>query len=262
VTNAFKRSLAEGRTQIGLWQGLASPITAEICAGAGFDWLLFDGEHGPGDIPMLLNQLHAVSRTAVQPVARPPIGEPWLIKQYLDIGFRNLLIPLVRDANHAAELVRACQYAPKGIRGMGASRASSWGRDADYVHHADEDICLLVQIETREALAHVGAIAATEGVDGVFIGPADLSASLGHRGGSAHPEVVAEIEKAIAAIRAKGKAAGILSADAELARRYIALGCCFVAVGTDMGLLVRATDALAAEFGLGGAASLPAPGPY
>ena len=251
MTNRFKQALIERQAQIGLWQGLASPYTAEICAGAGFDWLLFDGEHSPVDVPMLLAQLQAIGGTAVEAVARPPVGEPWLIKQYLDLGYRTLLIPMVNSAAEAEALVRACRYAPEGIRGMAMGRASRWGRDRDYAARADREICLLVQVETRAALEVVEDICAVDGIDGVFIGPADLSASLGYRGQPAHPDVTALIEPAIGAILAAGKAPGILSADVGAAQRYLELGCLFVAVGTDMGLLARATDALAARFGRG-----------
>lgn len=257
MTNPFKLALSQRQVQIGLWQGLASSYCTEICAGAGFDWLLFDGEHSPTDIPVLLTQLQAVEGCAVQAVARPPIGEPWLIKQYLDLGVRNLLVPMVNTAEEASDLVRACRYPPVGIRGVATSRASRWGRNPSYLDTADDDLCLLVQIETQSGIDAVSEISAVEGVDGVFIGPADLSASLGLRGQPSHPEVVGRIEAAIAAILAAGKAPGILSANATLARRYIELGCVFVAVGTDMGLMVSATDALAADFGRGTVSAPP-----
>jgi 4-hydroxy-2-oxoheptanedioate aldolase len=249
MKNRFKQALIEKRAQIGLWQGLASPYTAEICAGAGFDWLLFDGEHSPTDIPMLLSQLQAIGATSAEAVARPPVGEPWLIKQYLDLGFRTLLVPMVNSAAEAGALVQSCRYAPDGIRGVAMGRASRWGRDQDYLARADSEVCLLVQVETLAAIEAVEEICAVDGVDGVFIGPSDLSASLGYRGQTAHPEVAARIEAAITTILAVGKAPGILSADVTAAQRYLDLGCLFVAVGTDMGLLARATDALAARFG-------------
>jgi len=259
MSNIFKKSLREERPQIGLWQGLASSYTAEICANAGFDWLLFDGEHSPTDIPVLLTQLQAVSGTNAHAVDRPPVGAPWLIKQYLDLGFQTLLVPMVNSAEEAAELVRACRYPPAGIRGVATSRASHWGRDRGYLATADDEICLLVQVETRVAIDAVASIASVDGVDGVFIGPSDLSASLGYRGQPAHAEVAGRIDDAISAIRAVGKAPGILSSDTASAKRYIDLGCLFVAVGTDMGLMVRATDSLAAQFGRGpGAGASPA----
>jgi 4-hydroxy-2-oxoheptanedioate aldolase len=262
MNNRFKQALLQKRAQIGLWQGLASPYTAEICAGAGFDWLLFDGEHSPTDLPLLLSQLQAIGETATEAVARPPVGEPWLIKQYLDLGFRTLLIPMVHGAAQAAELVEACRYAPAGVRGVAMSRASRWGRDRDYLSRADDEVCLLVQVESRAGLAAVAEISAVEGVDGVFIGPADLSASLGYRGQPTHPEVAQQIEHAITAIRAADKAPGILSADVAAATRYLDLGCLFVAVGTDMGLLARATDTLAAQFGRGPDAPAEPAGTY
>lgn len=248
MKNTFKEALAQGAVRIGLWHGLASPYCAEICAGAGFDWLLFDGEHSPTDVPGLLAQLQAISGTACHAVARPPIGEPPIIKQYLDLGFQTLLIPMVGTAEQAERLVRATRYPPEGFRGVAMSRASRWNRDADYYATANAESCLLVQVETREGLDNLAAIAGTEGVDGVFIGPADLAASLGHLGNPGHPEVVAAIETAIDGIVAAGKAPGILSADVALAERYIARGCQFVAVGTDMGLLARGAEALVARF--------------
>ncbi|MBJ7411303.1 MAG: 4-hydroxy-2-oxoheptanedioate aldolase [Phenylobacterium sp.] len=248
--NPFKAALRAGQAQIGLWQALASPYTAEICAEAGFDWLLFDGEHGPNDVPSLLSQLQATSGGRAHAVARPPIGETWMIKQYLDLGFTSLLIPLVETGAQAELLVRAVRYPPQGLRGVGTgvARAARWGRTADYLDHADEEICLLVQVETTEGLRNLDDILAVEGVDGVFIGPADLSAALGHRGRPSDPTVLAAIEEAIGRVRGAGKAAGILNADKSLARRYLELGCTFVAVGSDVGLLVRGSDSLAADF--------------
>lgn len=248
--NSFKAALLEGRPQIGLWQALASPYTAEICAGAGFDWLLFDGEHAPNDVRSLLAQLQAVSALPVHPVARPPAGETWVLKQYLDIGFSSLLAPLVESAEQARQLVRAVRYPPQGVRGVatGIVRAAGWGGDADYIERANDDVCLLVQVETRAGLEQIDEIAATDGVDGVFIGPADLSASLGFRGRPGHPEVKAAMEHAIARVRHAGKAAGILMADEAEARRYLDLGCLFVAVGADVSLLAGAVRTLAGRF--------------
>jgi 4-hydroxy-2-oxoheptanedioate aldolase len=249
LDNPFKRALREGRAQIGLWQALASPYTAEICATAGFDWLLFDGEHGPNDIPGLLAQLQAVSGYSAHPVARPPSGDPSLIKQYLDIGFTTLLIPFVESAEQARALARAVRFPPDGMRGVAAGivRASRWGRIAGYLDRADCEICLLLQIETRVGLENVVAIAGTEGVDGVFVGLSDLSAALGHRGNPGHPEVQAAIGKAIGSIREAGKAAGILAADRGAAWRHLAQGCTFVAVGSDVAILARGAAELAAQ---------------
>ncbi|MBN2979222.1 4-hydroxy-2-oxoheptanedioate aldolase [Pseudomonas lactucae] len=248
--NTFKQRLCSGEAQIGLWLGLADAYCAELAANAGFDWLLIDGEHAPNDLRGMLGQLQAVAPYPSHPVIRPVIGDTALIKQVLDIGAQTLLVPMVESAAQAQALVSAIHYPPKGVRGVGSAlaRASRWNSIAGYLDKADEQMCLLVQIENREGLANLDAIAAVEGVDGVFIGPADLSASMGHRGNPGHPEVQAAIEDAIARIRQAGKAAGILSADPALARRYIELGAAFVAVGVDTTVLMRGLQSLAAAF--------------
>lgn len=265
--NPFKQALVEKRAQIGLWLGLASPYATEICAGAGFDWLLIDNEHSPNDLQSTLLQAQAIAAyPGVNAIARIPLGHghvgQMLIKQYLDIGVQTLLVPMVDTAAQAAEIVRCMRYPPQGIRGMGGARASRWGRYADYPHAANAQVCLLVQAETREALANLDPIAAVDGVDGVFIGPADLSASMGHVGNAAHPEVQSAIEDAIARIRQAGKAPGILTTDDAQARRYLDLGALFVAVGLDHNLLSRGAMQLAAKYK--GAAPAAAPGktPY
>ncbi|UVL86368.1 4-hydroxy-2-oxoheptanedioate aldolase [Pseudomonas sp. B21-028] len=248
--NTFKQHLKSGEAQIGLWLGLADTYCAELAANAGFDWLLIDGEHAPNDVRTLLGQLQAVAPYPGQPVIRPVTGDTALIKQVLDLGVQTLLVPMVESAGQARELVRAMHYPPSGIRGVGSAlaRASRWNSIPGYLDKADEQMCLLVQIESREGLANLDAIAAVEGVDGVFIGPADLSASMGFRGNPGHPDVQAAIEDAIARIRQAGKAAGILSADEKLARRYIELGAAFVAVGVDTTVLMRGLQSLAATF--------------
>jgi 4-hydroxy-2-oxoheptanedioate aldolase len=248
--NVFKRAIAAGQPQIGFWQALASSYSCEISAGAGFDWLLVDAEHAPNDIPLVLTQLQAAAAYPVEMVVRPPIGDPVLIKQYLDIGARTLLIPMVESSEEAARLVAATRYPPLGTRGIGSAigRASRWNRSKDYLHRAEDDICLLLQIESLAGLAEIDAIAATPGVDGIFLGPSDLSAALGHIGNPGHAEVQKVIEKSIATIIAAGKAAGILIADEELAKRYLALGATFVAVGTDVTILARGAESLARRF--------------
>ncbi len=251
--NPFKQALREQRAQIGLWVGLASAYTAEICAGAGFDWLLVDGEHAPNDLPSLLAQAQAIATCpGSHAIARVPSGQgelgKMLVKQYLDLGFQTLLVPMIDTAPQAADMVQAMRYPPDGVRGMAGSRASRWGRLPEYAREANGQVCLLVQAETTTALANLDAIAATEGVDGVFIGPADLSASMGHVGNPGHPEVQAAIEDAIARIRRAGKAPGILTSDEAQARHYLKLGATFVAVGLDSALLARATRALAEKF--------------
>lgn len=248
--NEFKQRLISGQAQIGLWVGLAEPYCAELAANAGFDWLLLDGEHAPNDVRSLLGQLQAVAAYPSHPVIRPPIGDAVVIKQLLDLGAQTLLVPMVDSAEQAEQLVRAIHYPPKGIRGVGSAlaRASRWNTIPGYLTHADEQICLLVQIENLEGLVHLDEIVAVDGVDGVFIGPADLSASMGHRGNPGHPDVQAAIEDAITRIRKADKAAGILSADQTLARRYIELGAAFVAVGVDTTILMRGLQSLAATF--------------
>ncbi|SCK36886.1 2,4-dihydroxyhept-2-enedioate aldolase [Variovorax sp. HW608] len=264
--NLFKQALAEKRAQIGLWLGLADAYSAEICAGAGFDWLLIDGEHSPNGLQSVLQQAQAIAAyPGANAIARVPLGHgdagTALIKQYLDLGVQTLLVPMVDTAEQAKAIVRAMRYPPHGIRGMGGARASGWGRYPAYAKEANDRVCLLVQAESREALANLDAIAAVDGVDGVFIGPADLSASMGHLGNSGHPEVQAAIEDAIARINRAGKAAGILTPDETLAKRYLELGALFVAVGLDTNLLVRHTTALAARF-KGSAAKTPSGGTY
>jgi 4-hydroxy-2-oxoheptanedioate aldolase len=257
--NTFKRALACRQAQIGLWVGLANAYSAEICAGAGFDWLLIDGEHAPNDVRSMLAQLQAVAPYASHPVARPPIGDTALIKQYLDLGVQSLLVPMVETAEQAAELVRATRYPPEGVRGVGSAlaRASRWNRIPGYVDESNNEICLLVQAESTTALKNLATIAAVGGVDGVFIGPADLSASMGHRGNPSHPDVMQAIDDAIATVIAAGKAAGILATDRSLAQRYLDLGCSFVAVGVDAIMLAQATSALASHF-KGGVRTEPA----
>jgi len=248
--NHFKQALLRKEPQIGLWLALASPYAAEICAGAGFDWLLLDGEHAPNDVPLLMSQLQALSVASGHAVVRAPMDAPWLIKQLLDIGAQTLLIPMVENAEQAQALVKAVRYPPQGIRGVGAAlaRASAFNRIADYLTSANEQICLLVQIESRAGLDQLDAIAATEGVDGVFIGPADLAADMGYLGQPAAKEVQQAVEQALKRIQSHGKAAGILSADPLLCARYLELGATFVAVGSDVGLLVKSTSVLAADF--------------
>ena len=248
--NTFKQRLRSGEAQIGLWLGLADAYCAELAANAGFDWLLIDGEHAPNDLRTLLGQLQAVAPYPSQPVIRPVIGDTALIKQVLDIGVLTLLVPMVESADQARELVRSIHYPPHGVRGVGSAlaRASRWNSIPGYLDKADEQMCLLLQIESHEGLANLDEIAAVDGVDGVFIGPADLSASMGFRGNPGHPDVQAAIEDAIARIRQAGKAAGILSADEKLARRYLELGAAFVAVGVDTTVLMRGLQTLAATF--------------
>jgi 4-hydroxy-2-oxoheptanedioate aldolase len=251
--NAFKKALADKRPQIGLWCSLLAPIPTEICAGAGFDWLLLDGEHTPNDPMNLLQQAQVVAGyPGTHAVARVPTGHGHvgqaLIKQYLDVGIQTILVPMVDTPEQARELVRCMRYPGDGIRGMANARASRWGRATHYAKEANREVCLLVQAETREAIRNLDAIAAVEGVDGVFIGPTDLSAAYGHIGDPWHPEMQEVIANAFRRIQQAGKAVGILTLDESLARTHVEMGASFVAVGTDTGLLVKTTSALAAKF--------------
>ena len=264
LTNNFKRALRAGQPQIGLWAGMAHPYPAEICAGAGFDWLLIDGEHAPNTVQTVLAQLQAVAAYPVAPVVRPSWNDFVQIKQLLDAGAQTLLVPMIQSAEEAAAAVSAMRYPPEGIRGLGAAlaRASRWNRIPDYVRRANDEMCLLVQIETPEGLQALDEILAVDGVDGVFIGPADLSATMGHMGNPGHPDVRAAIDDAIVRIVRAGKAAGILHADAAQARHCLELGATFVAVGVDASLLARAAEKLAQDFKGAPAASGKGGGPY
>ena len=248
--NHFKRALAAGQVQIGLWNSLASATTVEVLAGAGFDWLLVDMEHSPNDLPLVHAQLQALAAwPATAAVVRPPWNDMVVMKRLLDLGVQNFLVPYVQNAAEAAAAVSHTRYPPQGVRGFAsASRATHFGRVADYWQHAHEDICVLVQVETSAALQQIEAIASIDGVDGIFIGPGDLSASMGHLGQPSHPEVIAAIDSAVQRIRATGKPAGFLTGDEALARHYLDLGCRFVAVGADVALLARAADGLRGRF--------------
>ena len=247
--NEFKRSLAAGRQQIGLWVSLASAYSAELVAGSGFDWLLIDTEHSPNEVDTTMAQLQAVAASPVSAVVRPAWNDKVLVKRHLDIGAQTLLIPYVQSEEEARAAVEAVRFPPRGVRGVaGMTRATRFGRVDDYAKRADRELCLLVQVETRAGLDALEAIARCEGVDGVFIGPADLAAGLGHLGEIPHPEVQSAIRDGIARIRACGKAAGILATDEPSARRYIEWGTTFTAVGMDAMILARETERLAAKF--------------
>jgi 4-hydroxy-2-oxoheptanedioate aldolase len=247
--NEFKRAIAAGKQQIGLWISLANPYSAEICAGAGFDWILLDGEHSPNEPATILPQLQAAAAYPTTCIVRPAWNDPVLIKRYLDVGAQSLLIPYIQTAEEAAQAVASIRYPGQGIRGVaGVTRASRFGRVKDYFKVAADELCLLLQVETREGLKNLEAIAKTDGVDGVFIGPADLAAGLGHLGNIGHPEVQAAIQDAIKRIRACGKPAGILATDEASSRRYIEWGTTFTAVGLDAMILAREAEKLAKMF--------------
>ena len=248
--NAFKRALADGQTQIGLFLGLAHAYSAEIVATAGFDWLLIDGEHGPNDLQGIIAQLQALAPYPVRAVVRTPDHDVARIKQLLDSGAQTLMVPMVESAADAAKLVRAMRYPPHGVRGVGTAmaRAARWNGVADYFARADSEMCLIVQIESTHGLAALDEILAVDGVDAVFIGPSDLAASMGHLGQPGHPEVKAAVETAIGQIAAAGKAAGVFSADPATAGAYQAIGARFLLVGVDTLLLRNAAVALADRF--------------
>ncbi|CAB3655433.1 4-hydroxy-2-oxo-heptane-1,7-dioate aldolase [Paraburkholderia sediminicola] len=248
--NPFKAALANGQRQIGFWLSMADAYLAEVSATAGFEWLLIDAEHAPNDVRSILAQLQAVAPYSAEAVVRPVNGDPALLKRLLDIGARNLLVPMIDTADQARACVAAVRYPPHGIRGVGSAvgRASRWSSRTDYLDIADSEICLLVQAETVTALDNLEAICAVDGVDGVFIGPADLAASMGHRGKPGHPDVQNAIEAAMRTIIASGKAAGTLTSDPVLARRYLELGCTFVATGVDILMFANAARKLAREF--------------
>jgi 4-hydroxy-2-oxoheptanedioate aldolase len=248
--NTFRDALRAGQTKIGLWVGLADANAAELLATCGFDWLLFDGEHAPNDVRLVLDQLRAVAPYPIHPIVRPVRGETSLIKQYLDIGAQTLLVPMINTPAQAKEMVRAMRYAPEGIRGMGAAlaRASRWNQVHDYLDLANGEMCLLVQAETTEAIENLLEIAQVDGVEGVFFGPADLSASMGYRGQPNHPEVQRTILEGIRTVRSVGRAAGVLMANQQVAQSYLDAGAQFVAVGVDTTLLVQAASMLARSY--------------
>jgi 2-dehydro-3-deoxyglucarate aldolase len=247
--NSFRQRILAGETVIGCWCSLANPITTEVLGVAGFDWLLLDGEHSPNDVTTFIPQLMALKDSASAPVARPASNNVVEIKRLLDAGFYNFLVPMIETADEARRAVAATRYPPKGIRGVSNSqRSNRFGTVPDYFAGIDEQICVLVQIESRKGLEAATEIAAVDGVDGVFIGPADLSAAMGHLGNANHPESQAAIAAVFAAVKAVGKSIGILAPVEADARRYIELGAKFVAVGSDLGVFRGGTQALRDRF--------------
>ncbi|MFG1237059.1 aldolase/citrate lyase family protein [Xanthobacter autotrophicus DSM 597] len=248
--NPFKRALHAGTQQIGLWCAVPSNYVSEILAGAGFDWLVLDTEHAPNELPNVFNQLQSMVGYATQPVVRVPWNDAVTLKRFLDIGTQSFLIPMVQDAEEARAAVAATRYPPDGIRGYAvASRATRFGRIGDYFTRYADEMCVLVQVETMEALEKVEEIAAVPGVDGIFIGPGDLSASMGLLHQPTHPKVVEAIEDGLKRITAAGNRGGVLVVgDEALARRYMAAGSVFTAVGVDAALFARSADALAKQY--------------
>lgn len=247
--NLFKHAIKEGRQQLGLWSVLSSAYSAEIIAGSGYDWVLLDTEHSPSGVEGVLPQLQAMAPYPTSPVVRAAWNDTVLIKRYLDIGVQSLLIPFVQSAEEAKAAVAAVRYPPGGVRGISMfTRANRFGRVKDYVKRAEEEICLLVQVETRTAVDQVEAIANVDGIDGVFVGPSDLAASLGYLGQPGHEDVMSVIESTFKRIRACGKPAGFLTPDPVIARRAIAAGSVFTAIGVDGGILARGSENLLTQF--------------
>ena len=247
--NAFKKALQEQRRQVGLWSGLCSAIATEVIAGAGFDWIVIDGEHAPNDVMSLLMQLQAMQGGTAEPVFRLPWNDAVLVKRVMDVGARSLIIPFVQNAEEARAAVAATRYPPLGVRGVSvAPRANDYGRVKNYHQSAHLETCLIVQLESRVALKELEAIAAVEGVDGVFIGPSDLAADFGFLGNPMNAEVQTAITDACKRIRATGKSAGTLATDVEDVDRLFELGFNFTAAGSDVGLLARNAERVAARF--------------
>jgi 4-hydroxy-2-oxoheptanedioate aldolase len=247
--NKFKQGLREGRQQIGFWCTLASSYAIEAVAGSGYDWLLLDTEHTPIDIEGVLHQLQAVAAYDVSPIVRPVSNDTVVIKRLLDIGVQTLLIPYVQTVDEARAAVAAVRYPPKGVRGISSvTRATKFGRVPGYHARADEEICVIVQIETVPTLDHIEAIAAVDGIDALFVGPGDLAATLGFPGEPGHPEVKRVVEDTISRIRAAGKPAGILTPDLAFARRAVECGSLFTAIATDTAILARGSETALAAF--------------
>ena len=245
--NTFKTALADGQTLFGCWMSIGEAYTAEILSTAGFDWLLIDGEHSPNDIRSIRDQVIALKGSESAPLVRVPIGETWIIKQVLDLGVQTILVPMVETAAQTRELVRACRYPPEGTRGVGygVARVSDFGEMENYGPTADAQICLLVQVESKTGLENLDEILAVDGVDGVFIGPADLSASLGYLGQIAHPDMQKTILSALRQISDSGKAAGILTTDEDMIEASLDAGARFVAVAMDIALLLKTAKTVA-----------------
>lgn len=248
--NKLKAALKAGQLQTGLWLSLANSYSAELLGDAGFSWLLIDGEHSPNDLQTIMQQLQVLRFSESSVLVRPPIGEPWLIKQLLDAGAQSLLIPMVDNREQAEMLAKSVRYPPRGIRGVGAgsARASHFGYITDYSATADEEILLILQVESLKAVEAIDDIASVDGVDCVFIGPSDLSADMGFLGNPYAPEVQAVIEGAIKRILKHGKAVGVFMANPDYAKRYIELGATFIAIGTDAGLLSQGSKQLQALY--------------
>ncbi|WP_461188132.1 aldolase/citrate lyase family protein [Arthrobacter sp. Z4-13] len=251
IDDTFRDALAaSSRPLAGMWVCSGSPLIAELCAGSGLDWLLVDAEHSPNGLESILAQLQAVSGYPVHTLVRPPVNDTVLIKQYLDLGVQNLLIPMVNSVAEAEVAVAATRYPPEGVRGVGSAlaRAARWNRVPDYLTRAGETISVTVQIESTAAVDAVADISKVDGVDAIFLGPSDLAASMGLLGQQEHPEVRAAVEHCLAAAKKAGKPAGVNAFNPDTARHYLGNGADFILVGADVALLARGSEALAAQF--------------
>lgn len=247
--NSFKAALGVGQRQLGIWSSLCSPISAEILADAGFDWILFDSEHSPIEIAALLPLLQASARATGNSAVRIAWNDPVMIKRVLDLGAQTIFAPFIQSADEARDLVASCRYPPKGKRGVaGSTRASRYGRTKDYISRANDEICIVAQIETLDAIENIEAIANVEGIDGIFVGPSDLSASMGFPAQAGHPQVQSVLRDCAKRIRKAGKPPGILATNSKDAKRYFDWGYIFVAAGVDVALLTKAVDTLITEF--------------
>ncbi len=254
LPSTFRQRLAEAsRPLAGIWVCSGSPLVAEICAGAGMDWLLIDMEHSPNGLESTLAQLQAVAASPTTPLVRVPIGDVVTLKQVLDLGAQNILVPMISSAAEAQAVVEAVRYPPRGRRGVGSAlaRSARWNRVEDYLADADQHVSLFVQIETIEGVDAAAEIAAVDGVDGVFVGPSDLAASMGLLGQQTHPEVTAAVLRAFDAVRAAGTPVGVNAFDPAAAQSYLDAGASFVLVGADVALLARGSEALAARWSAG-----------
>lgn len=251
LTETFRDRLAgASRPLVGGWVCSASPLVAEIMAGSGLDWVLIDMEHSPNSLETVLAQLQAVAGTGATPVVRVPIGDVVTIKQVLDLGAQNILVPMVSSAAEAREVVAAVRYPPRGQRGVGSAlaRSARWNRVEDYLQNADAHVSVFVQIETAEGVEAAAEIAVVDGIDGVFVGPSDLAASMGLLGQQTHPEVTAAVLRAFAAVKGAGLPVGVNAFDPAAARSYVEAGADFLLVGADVALLARGSEALAARW--------------
>jgi 4-hydroxy-2-oxoheptanedioate aldolase len=251
MTNRWVERIGAGRPRFGMWVASGSGYVTEICAGSGIDWVLLDLEHAPNDLRTTLEQLQVLAGYPdVDVVVRPPAADPVYIKQLLDIGAKNIIVPMIDGPEQAAAAVAATRYPPAGIRGVGSAlaRASRWNRISDYLVTADDGVSLTVQVESTAGLAALGDIVDVDGVDAVFIGPADLAASMGRLGQPEHPEVVTAIENALVTIVEHGKRAGVNAFNESIGRRYVEAGASFVLVGADVALLARGAEQLVAKY--------------